>query len=171
MITTVLALGGGPGCGKSTLAAAVYAHMKANDMNVELVREYVKAWAWRGDKIKKYDELYILAKQLREESNLYGKVDYVITDRPLIMSSVYDRLYGDGSDIMVETVRRVREMQVKDGIVHVDLLVRREKKYKQEGRFETESVARTVDDVTKEMFPHLIEVSSIEDVMRTIQGK
>lgn len=167
-MTTIISLFGGPGCGKSTLAAGVYHELKSQYKNVELVREYVKSWAYRGDKINKWDELYIFAKQLREESNLYGKVDIIITDRPLGMSAVYDEFYK-GSGLLIETSNRVRELQKLEGLNHIDLLVKRTKVYQNTGRFENESQANLIDKLTFEMFSHLISVSTIDDVIRCLK--
>lgn len=168
-MTTVVNLYGGPGCGKSTLAAGVYYHLKTLGISIELVREYVKAWAWRGHKIEKFDETYIFGKQLREESILYNKVDYIITDRPLNMSAVYDRYY-ESSGLLVDVCEKVRLLQVADGIKHVDLIVKRTKEYVNDGRFETEDSAKKIDELTLTMFPHLREVSTIDDVVKFINN-
>lgn len=165
-MTTIINLYGGPGSGKSTLAAGTYAQCKQHGQSVELVREYVKAWAWRGDAIRRWDELYIFAKQLREESNLYGKVDLIITDRPLGLSVVYERMYGaPGACMLRETYEHVRAMQHREGIRSVDLLVRRTKPYVTAGRFESEDDARRVDELCKAEFPGLIPVASVLDVL------
>ena len=40
---------GGPGVGKSTLAARVYAELNsAGAVSTELVREFIKTWAYEG---------------------------------------------------------------------------------------------------------------------------
>lgn len=72
--TTIINLYGGPGAGKSTSAAFLYYLLKANGFNVELVREYVKDWAWEKRVITNYDQIYFLGKQVRRESLLYGIV-------------------------------------------------------------------------------------------------
>jgi len=167
-MTLIVGLYGGPGCGKSTLAAGVYHELKQLNKNVELVREYVKAWAYRGDKINKYDELYIFAKQLREESNVYGKVDVIVTDRPLFMSSVYDKFYG-GSGLLCATAQRVREIQILEGLKHLDLFVKRNKPYQNVGRFENEIQANEIDDLTLKTVKGLINVSAVNDVLVEIE--
>ena len=40
---------GGPGVGKSTLAASIFAFMKKRGDNVELVQEFVKQFAYLGN--------------------------------------------------------------------------------------------------------------------------
>lgn len=170
-MTTIINLFGGPGCGKSTLAAGVYSELKRAGESVELVREYVKAWAWRGERIRAWDELYIFAKQLREESNLYGKVDFIVTDRPLGLSVVYERMYGyPGASMLYDTYMHVLGRQLRDDVRSIDLIVRREKPYVKSGRFESEDDARKVDGLCLECFPTLHSVSSVEDVIEALVG-
>src|SRR4051812_8750331 len=94
--TFVVNLFGGPGVGKSTLAAEIFVTLKKRGIEVELIQEYVKAWAWDGKPVGTFDQLYILAKQLKLETRLYGKVDVVVTDSPLLFSPIYERFYGGG---------------------------------------------------------------------------
>lgn len=91
--TAVIELYGGPGCGKSTAAAEIYTYLKRKNHDCELVREYVKDWAWEDRKVNLWDELYILGSQLRRESILYNKVQYIITDSPLWLSGFYEKYY------------------------------------------------------------------------------
>lgn len=63
--TTIINLYGGHGSGKSTSAAYYYYVMKKDGLNVELVRQYVKDWAWEGRKITTNDQIYFLGKQVR----------------------------------------------------------------------------------------------------------
>jgi hypothetical protein len=74
-VTRIINLYGGPGTGKSTSAAFLYYLLKNDNVNAELVREYVKDWAWEKRSINTYDQLYLLGKQIRKESLLYGKTD------------------------------------------------------------------------------------------------
>ena len=68
---------------KSTSAAQLFAELKQRHVSTELAREYVKKWAWEGRKISGFDEYYFVGHQIREESLLFGKVDYIVTDKPL----------------------------------------------------------------------------------------
>lgn len=164
--TQVIELWGGPGCGKSTLAAAVFAEMKNRGLSVELVREYAKAWAWRGEPIRAQDELYIFAKQLREESNVYGKVDWIVTDRPLALSIVYARMYTPESEMMRTTVNAV--LREQPNVHRHSLLVERRKAYVSAGRFESEAGARTIDRVCRDVMPNVSTVSKVADVFAAV---
>lgn len=144
MKTTIINLMGGPGCGKSTMAAGVFHELKNMGLSVELVREYVKDWAWRGRQINKYDEVYLFSKQLQAESTLYGKVEFIVTDSPLFMSAAYEKLHTTNK-VMLRLFHHYRAAQRKDGIRHIDLLVDRQKEYVSAGRFHSEEQAKAVD--------------------------
>jgi nicotinamide riboside kinase len=164
--TIVIGLLGGPGSGKSTLAAAVYANLKQQDLSVELVREYAKSWAWRGEKVSIWDEPYLFAKQLRAESTLYGKVDYIVTDRPLGMSMVYEALYNPECMLMRTTYDEILNIQNQQKIHNLILQVKRTKSYISEGRFEDENTARSIDGICQELFGKPPFVETVEDVLR-----
>jgi nicotinamide riboside kinase len=145
--TTIINLYGGPGSGKSTSAAYLYYLLKVAGKNVELVREYVKDWAWESRKITTYDQIYFLGKQVRRESLLYGKVDWIVTDSPVMMNMYYAQRYcpkaladGIGSAIMA-----FYRQAIEDGHKHVHILLERNKPYASEGRYQTEAEAREID--------------------------
>ena len=85
----VINLFGGPGVGKSTVAADLFALMKREGYSVELVNEYAKEVTWEGHFSYLDDEFYILAHQNRRLVRLKGKVDYVITDSPILLGLAY----------------------------------------------------------------------------------
>jgi len=90
----VINIFGGPGVGKSTLAAEVFAHFKKNKLNIELVTEYAKDLVWEERNNILKDQLYILAKQNRRLERLRNKgIDVVVTDSPLLLGKIYFDLY------------------------------------------------------------------------------
>jgi hypothetical protein len=147
MKTTIINLYGGPGVGKSTSAAYLYYLLKSRGKNIELVREYVKDWAWEGRKINAYDEIYFLGKQVRHESMLFGKVEFIVTDAPVFMTSYYATLYcSAGLSLGVEQAALAFYQQAKeDGHQHLHVYLKREKPYQAEGRYQTEEQALDVD--------------------------
>lgn len=86
----VINLIGSPGTGKSTTAAGLFYLMKTEQESVELVTEYAKDMVWREYPKKAFqDQLYITAKQNRRLEVLRGKVEFVITDSPLLLGCLY----------------------------------------------------------------------------------
>lgn len=81
---------GGPGCGKSTIAAKVYAELKAKQYRIELAQESIKYWAYQGRKCKSYDQVLIFAQQLHSiDFLLQHGVEYVVTDSPMFLQCAY----------------------------------------------------------------------------------
>lgn len=85
----VINLCAGPGAGKSTTAAGLFNIMKLKGHNCELVTEFAKDLTWEGRFNTLSNQLYVLAKQEARLSRLVGKVDYVVTDSPLLLGLVY----------------------------------------------------------------------------------
>ena len=137
----------GPGTGKSTLAAGVYTELKLAGINAEMAREYVKSWAWEGRQIGPFDQIYFMGKQARTETMLYRKASVIITDCPLLLGVVYAERYSDpriakAVEDMAMAVYRVAE---DSGHRYFNIMLSREKKYVQDGRYESEDQAREVD--------------------------
>jgi len=128
----VINLIGQPGAGKSTTAAMLFAQMKLQGLEVELVTEYAKdvVWEERDNLFAQQD--YIFAKQHRRIARLKGKVDYVITDSPLLLSILYTPL--DFPKTFVPFVREVNSLYDNEYF-----FINRTKAYNPNGRNQTES--------------------------------
>lgn len=148
--TTVINCFGGPGIGKSTLAAALFAKMKEKNLNCEMVREYVKTWAWQEREIKATDQIYVLAKQCQAESILYGKVDYVITDCPILLPGVYQRLYHSGTYIGDAGFGFINDA-INNGVNFKNYILNRGNHFETEGRFHSKEEAIKIDKAIPEL--------------------
>ena len=116
-MTKVICLYGSPGSGKSTAAAGLYYHLKMRGYHCELVREYVKSWCWEDRAIGTFDQPYLWGKQLKYESSLYGKVDYVITDSPAMLAGFYEDFYEEDK-VIGEAVFKFMEKAKNNGVVY-----------------------------------------------------
>jgi hypothetical protein len=96
MRSKIINLFGGPGIGKSTQASGLFTEMKKRHMSVEYTYEFPKEVAWEGNISQLKDQFYITANQHRNISRLYGKVDYIIVDSPIVLGCFYEQRYGDG---------------------------------------------------------------------------
>ena len=145
-MTTVINLFGGSGCGKSTTAALLFSRMKLARIHVELVREYVKYWAWNDRKVREWDQLYLLGKQSAYESMLYGKVDYIVTDSPILLAGVYQELRSNGKDSYVSNAAQAFMAHAEEqGVTYKNFFLKRNKPFDPRGRYETEDQAKQVD--------------------------
>ena len=176
--TTIISMYGGPGAGKSTSAAYMYYLLKAAGENTELVREYVKNWAWEGRKIDVYDQIYFLGKQVRHESMLFGKVDWLVTDSPIFMNYYYARLYSTPklAEGVKAAVLAFYRQTLEDGHKHHHVLLHRAHAYMSEGRYQTEEQAKEMDKGLEEMLvdlhiPDLVHCDSDEKPLKDLFRK
>ena len=137
----VINLFAGPGAGKSTIAAGLFYYMKTKDYKVELVTEYAKQLVY-DDRINALlDQLYVFSKQLRKLRQLENKVDYVITDSPILLSNYFGKNYS-----------HYFSKQLEDLVLHefanfdnINLFIERTKKYQAYGRLGSEESAKHAD--------------------------
>ena len=144
MKTYVLNFFGGSGLGKSTTAAAVFAELKMRAQKCELVREYVKELAWAGLGVGPFGQNIIYGRQLERESALYNKVDFVITDSPLLLCPVYQSHYA-GHDTIKSSIFKDLEMAKNMNVQHINFLLKRHKPFDPAGRYETAETAKLID--------------------------
>jgi nicotinamide riboside kinase len=83
----------GPGVGKSTLAADVYARIKRRHINAELSREYAKDIVWSDSLSTLKDQVHILGEQHHRQFILQDKCSVAITDSPILLCSIYNTFY------------------------------------------------------------------------------
>ena len=82
---------GAPGKGKSTCASGLFCKMKMEGYNVELVTEYAKDLVWSKRFMELDNQVYVTAKQFHRQYILRNEVDYIITDSPIILGTIYEK--------------------------------------------------------------------------------
>jgi predicted ATPase len=142
-MTTYINLFSGPGCGKSTLAAELFASFKKRGKSVELVTEFAKDLVWENRQATLEIQPYVSMKQFRNLARLKGKVDYVITDSPLIKDSVYARRYASDLPQAYHELLLFLHNNLGDSI---NILLTREFAYDSSGRYQSEDEAKDIDD-------------------------
>lgn len=87
---TVINFLAGPGCGKSVLAARLFAKMSCKNYKVELVHESAKDFKWEDWEHIFPEQDYITAHQHRMIRRLVSHdIDYAVTDTSLILACIY----------------------------------------------------------------------------------
>jgi tRNA uridine 5-carbamoylmethylation protein Kti12 len=129
---------GGPGSGKSTIAAGLFHLMKLNKISVELVTEYAKYAVWREHQFVLGDQLYVFAKQNHRMFCLRDKVEWIITDSPLYLQLIYGNNCSQTFKNLV--------MEVYHSYDNYNFFVKRVKGYEQAGRNQTENEAKLIDN-------------------------
>lgn len=151
--TLVVNLFGGPGTGKSTFCAGIFAALKWEDVDCEMALEYAKDLTWESglsknkkEKIKnpKLDnQLYVFGKQQHRLFRLNRKVDVIVTDAPLLHSLIYDA--GDNKalkELILDEHSRYNNLNI---------FLKRKKKYNPNGRSQTFKQAVELDNKIKLM--------------------
>ena len=143
--THVINILGGSGIGKSTTAALLYGEMKLSGYHVELVREYVKNWMWEKRQVGFFDQLYISAQQAKAEYNLYGEVDFIVTDSPMLLAPIYEEHYSPPGTIRTAVVSHMKKAE-SIGVVYHNFVLQRNKEFDTRGRRETLDEAKAIDE-------------------------
>lgn len=168
MKTKVINFYGGPGSGKSTQAAGLFYHMKANGFSVELVNEFAKEVVWEGNVPMLKDQLWVLAHQHRRLVRLAGKVEYIITDSPVLLSIAYRSLY-DGpmySDLIDQLAWECYNMYENTNIFLNRHIVY---DYQDVGRAQDYEQSKRIDESILEIFnQHNIEHSRMPVTEQTV---
>lgn len=142
-MTKYINLFGGPGVGKSTTAAAIFVEMKRRNMNVELVTEVAKDFVWEG-RMKTLDiQLYVTIKQFRNLYRLKGKVDYVISDSPILLGCIYADKYAP--TLPASYKQLIVDLHKQELDPSVNIILRRVFGYDSNGRYQSEDEAHQLD--------------------------
>lgn len=148
--TLVVNLFGSQGTGKSTMMAGIFSRLKFLGYDCEMCPEFAKELVWENRMETFSDELYLFAKQNHRLFRLNGKVDIVITDRPLYMSIPYYRYYKGENKTYEKLVK-----ETFDSYRNLNIFLKRCKPFNPNGRNETEEQSNE--------FAHKLWKSLIDD--------
>lgn len=148
---------GGPGSGKSTNSARIFAALKDLNYNVELVTEYAKDLTWGESYNVLRDQIYVFGKQQHRIWRLDGKVDIILTDSPLLLSTVY----GES-----ETSKEFKDLVVSEYFRRptINIMLNRVKQYNPKGRNQTLDEAIGLDERIKQ------RVQEVDKIHLTVDG-
>ena len=145
---------GGPGIGKSTQSSGLFTEMKKHHMDVELTFEFPKIVAWEENFSAIKDQFYITANQHRNISRLYGKVDYIIVDSPIILGLVYKERYNDTPEYPATFYDETYDTFILSLFKKYDslniFLNRNDETYDQNGRFQDLNESKQIDEEIKQ---------------------
>jgi len=141
--TLVINLFGGPGSGKSTGAAYIFAQLKMLKVDVEYVSEFAKDKVWEGNSEVFKCQEYIFGKQSFKMSRCKGKVDVIITDCPILLSAFYNKNLSENFNKTV--------LEVFNSYNNLNFFINRTKAYNPNGRFQTEEESDIISQDLKNL--------------------
>lgn len=176
-MTIVINLLAGSGAGKTTARMLTSGAMKSVDeqsfrnvnaprkFRVQEVSEFVKAWADLkmrctscGDQTPRvpsgYDQAYIFGCQSQQESTLYHNYDYLVTDSPMLLSGYYEQ-HHLGKEVLLPGILNFIKMAEQNGITYLNFMLKRNKEFDPQGRFETAEQAAEVDVLLQQWMTRL----------------
>jgi len=155
MDSIIINLIGGPSCGKSTMASELFSIMKKKNMNVEITQEFPKILAWDGNIESIKDQFYVTANQHRNISRLYGKVEYIIVDSPILLGLIYKKLYDSFDNYPSEFYGELFDMFIIDLFkkyknlnIYLNRIV---DNYESIGRYQTYEESLSIDEKIKRL--------------------
>lgn len=138
MTLKVINLLGSPGAGKSTTASGLFFEMKLAGHRVELITEYAKDLVYEQRMGTLQNQVYVFGHQLQRLERLRGKVDWVITDSPIILSSIYAPAdYPESFHNLVKDLWHRFENHV--------IMLKRVVPYQEFGRYHSEEDSHKID--------------------------
>ena len=160
--TIVCNLFAGPGAGKSSTMAGVYAELKWRGIDVEMATEYAKDKVWEESYQTLDCQTYVFGNQSHRLFRLKGKVEVIVTDSPLLLSVIYDK---HGLPSFQELV-----LDEFTSYENVNVMLIRAKVYNPNGRMQTEEEAKRIDGkvralLGKHSIPYCMKIGCRESVM------
>lgn len=163
--TLIINVLGGPGVGKTTIASDLFVRFKRKELDVEIVSEFAKELVWEKRNEAFDDRLYMHAEQNHRLMMMNGNLDYIITDSPLILTSVYNHFYLEDKHTkeynkMIDDVT----LQTFNSYNNITFLIERETGYDTNGRRESLDEAKAIDErIIKYLEDNNIQYIKIKD--------
>lgn len=152
--TIVISLFGGPCSGKSTMMAGIVAELKWNGIDCEMAPEYAKELVWDNALDTLKNQFYVAAQQYQRVKILNGKVDFIITDSPLLLSIVYDK----EENLLLHSYL----IDKYNSFTNVNYFIKRTGEYSPVGRVHSLQESEIIDDeIEKLLQEHNLEYKCI----------
>jgi ABC-type oligopeptide transport system ATPase subunit len=142
--TKVINIIGGPGSGKSLIAAAIILYLHLHNKTVETIPDYAKSLVWQQNHEVLKNQYFIAQRQFEMLNLLDGQVQYLITECSLPQVLYYNENYADNICDIAKTRAQILEWYGQHDNANI-FVERGDKKYVHTGRFQDEDQARDID--------------------------
>lgn len=130
----------GPGSGKSTSAAYLFARLKNFGLRAEMAREFAKDLIYEGREVQlSRNQLLVTVGQYAKLKDLEASgCDIAVSDAPLMQGLVYNKAaYADEFEALIKKINAEFD--------NVNVFIERVKPYQKFGRQQTEAEATALD--------------------------
>ena len=168
--TILINIYGGPGAGKSTTAAGVFYELKKKGYDCGLVTEMATELVYDEAFNVMNDQIYLFSEQWHRTFRMLGKVDFIVTDSPLLMNIVYDKQNDDDFRKFINS--RIHKLK------SLDFFVNRSDAFSEVGRIHSLEQSKEVDKIIKELAKNngikIIELeqeNSVTEIIKIVLSK
>jgi len=141
--------------------------LKKKGLKVELAFEWIKLKLYEGTPYPFVDQVYTFGKQFKQINQLKDKVDYIVTDSPILLSLMYGKSEGK------EFLSFVRHCYFK--FDNVDFVLERDHAYQSYGRNQNEEESNVMQkEIIKVLRDTGVQYSlikssnAVNDIMKAI---
>jgi len=157
--TYVINLIGGPGIGKTTISALVFAKLKMHEKGfiVEYVQEFAKQLVWTKNFDILNNQYYVSQHQYKLLKQINNKVDFIVTDGPICQGLYYNMHNKDNTSNVEKTTKFILSSHNEFNNINI-FLKRGSFEYEQQGRLQNEEESKEIDIILK----HLLKQNNIQ---------
>ena len=163
--TILINIYGGPGAGKSTTAAGVFYELKRIGYDCGLVTEMATELVYDEAFNIMNDQIYLFGEQWHRTFRMLGKVDFIVTDSPLLMNIVYNAFKDEEFDKFIYS--RIHKLK------SLDFFISRSDAFSEVGRIHNLEQSKEVDKTIKELAKNngikLIELEQENSVNKILE--
>lgn len=167
---------GAPSVGKSLITALTFAELKCMHKSAELVQEYAKQLVWQERFEELNNQWFVSNSQYKMLKALQGRVEWILTDSPLLLGLFYNKFHKDNVCNIQKTEQMILCKMSEFENVYI-FLERGDFPYEQAGRIHTLQESDRIQRELKELMDAFgikylqvkSDKGSIEEIIRYIQ--
>lgn len=141
----------GPGSGKTTICALIFAKLKMMGYVTEYVQEYAKTLVWTKDFETLDNQYYVSHKQTTLFKCMQGIVDFIVTDGSILHGLYYNRHNKNNTSNIEKTEKFILDSYANFDNINIFLERSDSFTYEKQGRIQSEDEAKEIDVILKRM--------------------
>lgn len=173
--TYIINIISGPGAGKTTTSALIFANLKLKGYVTEYVPEYAKTLVWLKDYDTLNNQYYVSQKQFHLFKQMDKQVDFIVTDGTILHGLYYNRHNKDNTSNIEKTEKMILDCYDQFNNINI-FLERGTFTYETQGRLQTAEEAKEIDVILKHMLKQnnikytcfSSDVDKIDDIVKFI---